>query len=872
MKAGIGLLFHIGSFPAKVSGIYSAEEGFLLDGEICLEGSPGFREMLEQLAKAMGITVNLWMLPEINVENIWFTYVQKPETMGFGLKISEKDNELGTIRLLSGGSEGTAVSFRYEKPFLLTDIPIAGDWLSGLGGSGIGPLALTFESGGRSRLRANLKIGDSLTELKIPLGSSRGDHRENSLYPSVRAEEGTGPVHWIDCKKSLGCLTFLAMGGAFTDGCLYLMIKAECSLGIMTVSLEGLGVMVPFPNLTDVRPVLTGLGLSVKNSFMELSGSFAKELGRPSYSGKIVVRVKTFSFTLAGGFTQTPYTSVFAVGVVKAKIGIASCIVITGIAAGFGYNRRLQVPDIDHLDQFVLMKIIKGQMSPEDASRNMPPERGSHWLAAGLQFTAYNMIKGDAIASLQFGNHLQVDITGKAVLDLSLGSGALLAHVLLLVKASFQPEYDLISIEAALGGESYLLSKSCQITGGFAFYLWYGGGNKGDFVMTIGGYHRDYKKPGHYPSVQPLALKWQITKDIVVQGNIYFALTPSCLMAGGSLQLLFDAGWVRAWCSARVDILLQWRPFYYDFYIEVSLGISVKIIFKRVSLEIGCSLHLWGPEFSGIARIRLWIISFDIKFIDSDPNSVRTIDWEEFEKEYLPLEQKRSDGSGSFQACQIQIAGGMLSEASGGKWNVRADGLDILISTKMPFISWQLNDGQADKESNPNLGIYPCGEETLDAFLHITLSGNMSVDLISLQKEKSSLPCALWGNKTMQDREDQWKRETVEANTGIRLKMKGLEYETTQVMIETKVGQGEPGEKIRAPYIEGKNYGEKLSFDAIRETIDKEEISEKRRNLFHAMGMDQLPEFGTVWGEPGKLEEIFREPPCLRTLGGRYEN
>lgn len=859
MKAGISLLFHIEGFPAKAAGIYCTDTGIYLEGVIDLEGSSDFQSMLKQFMEKIGVSVNLDMVPRLTVEQLWILWAQKQQKIGLGIRLEEGKEELGWIQVQSLLQEKrTEVYFCCTRRLYFGEIPIAGDWMAGLADSGIGQMKVCFDTQRNVQLSADIFLGKEKLQIMIPLGSE-----EENLF----LKEQSGTIHWKNWKKTLGCVTILALGGAFSSGCLYLMIQAECRLGILTVSLEGLGVRIPFTDLKQICPVLTGIGLHIKSSFLEISGSFAKEQNKPSYSGQMVIRIRTFSFSLTGGYEQTSYTSVFAVGVVGVRLG-NPCITITQIAVGFGYNRTLQIPEIDHLDEFALLRLMRKELTPAQAAEVMTAQRDCNWIAAGVEFVSYQMIKGHAVISLQMGEHCEADITGEAVMDFSLDSKAVLAHVVLLMKASFQPEQGLLSLQAQLGGESYLLSKDCRVTGQFAFYLWYGGVHQGDFVVTLGGYHRDFKKPEYYPDIAPLGITWQITDELLLQGNIYFALTPGCLMAGGTLQMLFDAGCVRAWCTARMDIMIGWNPYFYEFYTDISLGISVKVVFKRVSLEIGCSLHLWGPDFSGIAKIKLWIISFTISFIKSDVNSARKINWGTFCENYLPTQAEQTNDGATFQSCTIQIGNGMLLEEEKGKYQVRSDGLEVWIRTKMPLTAYQINDEPKKAAKEYNLGIYPCGMENLDSCLYITISGDVNAESIDWELVLEQVPCALWGNMQHQDALKRWKQETASAYTGLHMYIKQADYRVFPVVITLDKDESNQGQSIIVPVISGKSYEQESVYMELAK-VNSERIKDRRNELIKELGVEKDVCFGEIWSDEEMLKDLFRQAPVLKTLGGR---
>ena len=84
------------------------------------------------------------------------------------------------------------------------------------------------------------------------------------------------------------------------------------------------------------------------------------------------------------------------------------------------------------------------------------------------------------------------------------------------------------------------------------------------------------------------------------------------------MEAVFTQGALCAWFTAYTDIALGWKPFFYDFSVGVSLGASITLDFWLFSttftLEMSVDLRIWGPEFSGTARVTWWVISFTISF------------------------------------------------------------------------------------------------------------------------------------------------------------------------------------------------------------------------------------------------------------------
>jgi hypothetical protein len=72
----------------------------------------------------------------------------------------------------------------------------------------------------------------------------------------------------------------------------------------------------------------------------------------------------------------------------------------------------------------------------------------------------------------------------------------------MILRARFSLDEGVISIEAQLAADSYILSKDCRLTGGFAVYFWFDGPHAGDFVITLGATILPSKN-AHYPQSAP---------------------------------------------------------------------------------------------------------------------------------------------------------------------------------------------------------------------------------------------------------------------------------------------------------------------------------------------------------------------------------
>lgn len=293
-------------------------------------------------------------------------------------------------------------------------------------------------------------------------------------------------------------------------------------------------------------------------------------------------------------------------------------------------------------------------------------------------------------------------------------------------------------MQAQLTSESYILSKACKLTGGFAFFLWFGeNSHKGDFVLSLGGYHPDYKKPSHYPSVPRLGVNWKISSKLSVSGEAYFALTPSCIMAGVRMNALYKDGNLKAWFIAQVDFMIKWKPFEYSAHLCVSLGASYTLkwfgIHHTFTIELGVDIDFHGPEFSGKARISWFIISFTIKFGKQDQSPPPPLSYDEFSKSFLPLTNKASNkltdsGSEKPEPLTVTVNGKVHGEKDGVKY-VSADGLSFTVVSAVPI-------------SDNDVVIRPMGDISFRSEISFNAEG---VEKYETTDYFQNVPTAMWG-------------------------------------------------------------------------------------------------------------------------------
>jgi hypothetical protein len=589
-----------------------------------------------------------------------------------------------------------------------------------------------------SRLIADFTIFDKTQKIELPLGG------KNALTAGAGADVS------IKIDKHIGPLDLRAITVSFADGVLWFALDASLEMSSISFDLAGLALGWDFSAQT-IRAGLSGLGLDITTAALKIGGKFA-HVGN-EYQGGLLAGCSAFSINAAGSYNPSA-KSLFALGFLDANIGGPPCFFVRGVALGFGVRRQFAIPTIDNLDSYALLKVAAGTLSADailkDEDTYFPPDDKACWIAAGIKFTSFNMINSVALLSDEFESET-IALLGRSVLDVPFGSQSPVAHAALLLEARVLPSAGLVSVEALLASDSYILSRDCHLQGGFAFYTWFSGEHSGDFVITLGGYRDGYKKPPHYPSVPRVGLYWDIGGGLAARGSLYFALTPSELMAGGSLSITYHSGIVKAWFDAWIDILMQWKPYHYSFGIGINMGVSVDLWLTTIKLELGCDLRIWGPDFSGNARIHLWCVSFSIDFGDA-ADVTPVIEVPEFKTSFLP--RPKSSGVSSTSACA-----GPALVISGRRYAGKGDDasavsvIKLKISTKTPIPSGLVKVFISDNEAAALKGegkfcLKPCGALELNSTHTVCIKrvDDAPIDAkFTMTGVKSNLPSALWG-------------------------------------------------------------------------------------------------------------------------------
>ena len=413
-------------------------------------------------------------------------------------------------------------------------------------------------------------------------------------------------------------------------------------------------------------------------------------------------------------------------------------IQFTGIALGYGYNRRLKVPRIEEVADFPLVQMVMGEGGYQEDETSLDVRRqlgkpledpvamlekfkdhvvaeaGQQFACGGVRFTVGGVVDCFALMVVQWSEKdIELSMLGLARFrhprDLSAKA---ICYVEMQILMSLKPSEGTFQLQALLTSNSWIINQNCKLTGGFALFIWFGGEHKGDWVITFGGYHPRFVRPAHYPIVPRLGLNWRVNDNLTIKGGIYLAITPSCGMLGARMEATFHSGRISAWFTAWLDVVVNWDPLYFEADIGISLRVEASLWLTSLKVTIGASIQMWGPPFGGIAHIDLAVISFDIDFGQPKPNQPKLVEsWQKFCHNFLNLSGSDiaavNDPVKAFPIVQPNLAGGRqnlnnlpnerrqqpATKRDDDLWKVRADELELGATTVVPVTT--LNFGKS---------------------------------------------------------------------------------------------------------------------------------------------------------------------------------
>ncbi|MFB6456392.1 DUF6603 domain-containing protein [Chitinophaga sp. Hz27] len=695
--------------------------------------------------------------------------------------------------LTFNASGGPTVQFGAGITLAKIGLSLAPDKLAGSGGSN--PIANNILGSGADSGNPPVNPEFSVTTAYI-----------NKLWVNLKSNTGNGSQVIVPIERSFGPLYIDSFGLGWEDQrrLLEFLFTGNVALAGLKASVVGLTVGVPVTDPTNFSKYtadLQGLDISFKGGAVEINGGFVKTETVVSgqnvivYNGVAVIKAGTFALMALGSYAEIAVSpapnaskqpSLFIFAVLTAPLGGPPFFFITGVAAGFSFNRSLKIPDITGVQDFPLLKGLSDGTFAEGEdpgtalvalSKVVEPEVGQYWLAAGIKFTSFELLTTSALLFISFGKEFEVNLLGLSFTSLppKIPRQFALAYFELALKISFKPSYGVISAEAQLTPNSFVLSKDCKVTGGFAFFLWFkniptpaGMIPAGDFVISLGGYHPDFKKPAWYPEVPRLGMQWKLdisVGSISVGGGAYFALCPTAVMAGGYLNVAYQLGPLKAWLNASADFLIEWNPFYFNVGISITVGASFGTTILGVSItlraELGATLKLEGPPTHGSVKVDWFVISFTIPIGSGKTQTTdNNISWKEFADAFLPppaeagstmknARLKQRNTTPVQQVVKLNPESGLLND-DGERWTIQPYPFMLTAKSAIPA-SAVIVTNSGFNQPGIKVGVRPMGYiDDLNAPLTITLTDdrgnpvNLTDRKIKLIIDTNGAPSAMW--------------------------------------------------------------------------------------------------------------------------------
>ncbi|WCT10480.1 DUF6603 domain-containing protein [Mucilaginibacter jinjuensis] len=565
----------------------------------------------------------------------------------------------------------------------------------------------------------------------------------------------------------------------YTGGQIGVKISGKVSVSIFELEVLGLQLSAPldiFSNF-DIKRLnfdLEGLSLDIQKPPLSITGAFlrVKDDAGDDYLGLISVGFNQFQFAAVGAYSKRgDQSSLFIFAFIGIPLGGPAFFFVTGLAFGFGLNRDFILPDISKIGSFPLVRLCvenkpatqSAEKSKKDSvldmlkilSESIPPNIGSYFIIAGLRFETFKIIRTVAIAVVKFGNEFEINLLGISTLTLPS------VYLELAFSVQFAPAKGIFMARGQFTNRSYLLFPDVALTGGFAAGFWFSGIYSGDFVITAGGYHPKYKVPPHFPSNIPrVGIRAVLGDAVIISGELYFAITPQAIMAGLAVSVICNSGMLYACISLRADLIILWKPFYYEAIVSVDVYVKFTIgkgfFSKDFDFNLHASVAVWGPDFSGKAHLDAGIKTFEVSFGANAPRFAPPLTWNQFKDDFIPQ-----------KPCVINVAGGLIDKVKitpQGQENeieyliINPKELVLVTDSAIPATFAFFGDQKLTTANIGRPGIAPMNRAEFNARHSVSIykieAGRKQIVNFDKQGERFSykqltknLPMAIWGSR-----------------------------------------------------------------------------------------------------------------------------
>ncbi|MEM9929902.1 MAG: DUF6603 domain-containing protein, partial [Bacteroidota bacterium] len=288
--------------------------------------------------------------------------------------------------------------------------------------------------GEKSTPPAQTKFSFSAAYTPIAEETQAQHHFNATLYD--QDNEPTERPIWWKLQRSFGPLALDKIGLAWnnTPRELSFYLDGGLQLSGLTVGLESLSLTLPLTDLSHPQLDLQGLSLTYTGGDLTVSGGFLKVENDDgiAYNGEALIQMESFGLSALGSYsTVNDHPSLFIFALLNAPLGGPSFFFVTGVAAGFGYNRDLKLPEVKKVTSFPLVAAVTASETGDNPlagadndlgkalqvmEEYIPPKYGADWLAAGIRFTSFEIIESCGLRSVQVGTRFVIGVVWTATI------------------------------------------------------------------------------------------------------------------------------------------------------------------------------------------------------------------------------------------------------------------------------------------------------------------------------------------------------------------------------------------------------------------------------------------------------------------------
>ncbi|NEP36873.1 DUF6603 domain-containing protein, partial [Moorena sp. SIO3B2] len=692
----------------------------------------------------------------------WLTPLSRPNTT----------NTTPTNPTPSAAEESSSLIPKWLVKLLRQGIAIVKGWFTSSSPTPITPATAPVAEQNSSLVpTSNVQVLAASSSSGSGVGSGSSVSSDDDELPITIVDNGA----WLTVQKSFGPLHFEKVGLVYKNQEIHLTPQFIVEVSRMVLTINGLSISSP---LMEFSPSfnLDGFGLKVNTTGLEIGGTFLLVEGSNynEFLGTAVIGLKVgksgkrcLSLSAIGAFAEYSDSDKFGLFLYLAAnepFGGPPFFFVTGISGGFGFNYSLNIPSFDELLTFPFVdEAVHGKKAPDPAdtantianelqtlSNQIVPEVGAWFGAAGIKFTCFKIVDGSGLLSIALDSSgFEIDFIALVTLMLPTtitGPFEPIAVAQMLMQSRFAPAEGVLMVRGQLTPSSYVLSRECHLTGGYAFGLWFAGERAGDFVVTQGGYHPCFYAADRYPDVPRLGYSWQIDNNAFTTAQVYFALCGYGVMVGGLFAIAFKAGPLWAEFDAGIDFLIAWKPYHYD----TSWHLFVRAGIGTLAVGLGVNVRFWGPDFGCKFKIRIIIITVTIKIGDQTSQYPLPIDWDEFKEAFLPPED---------EVCSIAVVEGLTKQIIRGEgenqeeiWVINPKDLELTTDSIIPANKVCTWGEEQSVGTETAFGVNSMGikKENLGTINNIVITKDGSEESAKSQFKFEPItkyaPIAAWGN------------------------------------------------------------------------------------------------------------------------------